>query len=198
MLALRSKVSLAIENALKFSQAETCATTDFLTSLPNARSLFLHLEEELARSKRARTPLAVLVCDLDGFKQINDRFGHIEGNRMLQAVAKTFKDSCREYDYVARMGGDEFVAVMPGLSREAVEARIAQLESAVRIAGERVCGEPIVSLSVGAAFYPSDSADAEGLLAAADHRMYANKQLHKHVNTFPAFEPVQFSTLTVQ
>jgi diguanylate cyclase (GGDEF)-like protein len=51
----------------------------------------------------------VLVCDLDGFKQINDRFGHLEGNRLLKAVAKSFKKHCREYDYVARMGGDEFV-----------------------------------------------------------------------------------------
>src|ERR1051326_7615695 len=143
LLALRSKVSLAIENALKFRQAETCATTDYLTGLPNARSLFLHLESELARATRDRSRLAVLVCDLDGFKQINDRFGHLEGNRLLQTVAKSFEEHCREYDYVARKGGDEFVIVMPGLSR-----------------------------SVGASVYPEDSADAEGLLAEADHRMY--------------------------
>jgi len=160
--------------------------------------LFLHLEEELARSERARTPLAVLVCDLDGFKQINDRFGHLEGNRLLQAVAQSFNENCREYDYVARMGGDEFVVVMPGLSRQAMEERIAQFESAVQIAGERVCGEPIVSLSVGAAVYPNDSTDAEGLLAEADHRMYANKQMRKRVSAFPTYEPVQWTALTVQ
>ena len=203
LLALRSKVSLAIENALKFRQAESASTTDYLTTLPNARSLFVHLEEELSRSKRSQTPLAVLVCDLDGFKQINDRFGHLEGNRLLQMVARSFRDNCREYDYVARMGGDEFVLVIPGLPPQALQDRIAQLEEVVRIAGERVCGEPIVSLSVGAATYPDDSADAEGLLAEADHRMYARKRIHKKVNAFREYgQPVQWpempATMSVQ
>ena len=187
LLALSSKVSLAIENALKYRQAESCATTDYLTGLPNARSLFLHLDAELSRSKRAENPLAVLVCDLDGFKQINDRFGHLEGNRLLQMVANSFKEHCREYDYVARMGGDEFVLVIPGLAREKVIERIAQLENAVRLAGKGVCGEPIVSLSVGAAMYPDDSSDAEGLLSEADHRMYAAKQEH-HKKVPPVIE----------
>ena len=181
LLALSSKVSLAIENALKYRQAESCATTDYLTGLPNARSLFLHLDAELSRSKRAENPLAVLVCDLDGFKQINDRFGHLEGNRLLQMVANSFKEHCREYDYVARMGGDEFVLVIPGLSGEKLHERIAQLENAVRVAGKGVCGDPVVSLSVGAAIYPDDSLDAEGLLCEADHRMYAAKQGHKKI-----------------
>ncbi len=198
LLALRSKVSLAIENALRFRQAESCATTDFLTGLPNARSLFLHLEDELSRSRRTKTPLAVLVCDLDGFKQINDRFGHLEGNRLLQMVAGTLKEHCREYDYVARMGGDEFVLVLPGLSPRAVEERIAEFENAVRIGGKRVCGEPLVSLSVGAASYPEDSADAEGLLAEADHRMYASKEIHKRANHLPSERPVRWATMTVQ
>jgi len=179
LLAVSSKVSLAIENALKFRQAESCATTDYLTNLPNARSLFLHLDAELSRAKRADNTLAVLVCDLDGFKQINDRFGHLEGNRLLQMVATSFKEHCREYDYVARMGGDEFVLVIPGMTRDKLDERIAQLENAVRVAGKGVCGEPIVSLSVGAAMYPDDASDAEGLLSGADHRMYSTKQGHK-------------------
>ena len=179
LLALSSKVSLAIENALKYRQAESCATTDYLTGLPNARSLFLHLDAELSRAKRSGESLAVLVCDLDGFKQINDRYGHLEGNRLLQLVAASFKEHCREYDYVARMGGDEFVLVMPGLTRENVSDRVGQLEAAVRAAGERLCGERLVSLSVGAALCPDDCADAEGLLAEADHRMYATKQDHR-------------------
>src|SRR5271165_203051 len=179
LLAVASKVAMSVENALKYQQAESSATTDYLTGLPNARSLFVHLDAELSRSKRAENPLAVLVCDLDGFKQINDRFGHLEGNRLLQMVANAFKEHCREYDYVARMGGDEFVLVIPGLSGDKLDERIAQLENAVRQAGQAVCGEPIVSLSVGAAVYPGDGADAESLLSEADHRMYATKQGHK-------------------
>ena len=80
LLAISSKIGLSIENALRFRQAESSATTDYLTSLPNARSLFLQLDSELSRGKRGQMPLAVLVLDLDGFKLVNDRFGHLEGN----------------------------------------------------------------------------------------------------------------------
>ena len=198
LLALSSKVSLAIENALKYRQAESCATTDYLTGLPNARSLFLHLDSELSRSKRSQNPLAVLVCDLDGFKAINDRFGHLEGNRVLQMVAASFKDHCREYDYVARMGGDEFVLVIPGLCGEKLNERIAQLEQAVRVAGIGVCGEPVLALSVGAAIYPDDSNDAEGLLAEADHRMYAAKQGHKKTAPVPELTVSRWVSTAIQ
>ena len=114
LLAISSKMALAIENAVKYQQAESSAITDYLTGLPNARSLFLQLDRELARCKRDTTSLVVMVSDMDGFKQINDRFGHLEGNRVLRLFAQALKESCREYDYVARMGGDEFVVVAPG------------------------------------------------------------------------------------
>jgi diguanylate cyclase (GGDEF)-like protein/putative nucleotidyltransferase with HDIG domain len=179
LLALSSKVSLAIENTLRYRQAESCATTDFLTGLPNARSLFVHLDAELSRAQRANSTLAVLVCDLDGFKQVNDRFGHLEGNRVLKLVAKSFQENCREYDYVARMGGDEFVVVMPGATRSKLSSRVSELEDAVIAAGMEVCGEPILSLSVGTAMYPDDCTDAESLLAKSDRRMYAVKRSHK-------------------
>ena len=120
LLAISSKMALAIENALKYQQAENSATTDYLTGLPNARSLFLQLDRELARCKRDNSTLTVMVCDMDGFKQINDRFGHLEGNRVLRLFAQALKESCREYDYVARMGGDEFVIIAPGLPAEVV------------------------------------------------------------------------------
>ena len=175
-----SKASLAIENALKFRQAEISATTDGLTGLPNARSLFLHLDAELSRCRRTKTPLAVLVCDLDGFKQVNDRFGHIEGNKVLQKVAKSLVANCREYDYVARMGGDEFVLVLPGSAPAAIEKRIATLTAMVNEAGREVCGEDLLSVSVGEAYWSSEnSCDAEQLLAAADRGMYRVKRDHK-------------------
>ena len=176
LLAIASKVGICIENALKFQQAESSATTDYLTGLPNARSLFLHLDRELARCKRTQTPLAVMVCDLDGFKQINDRFGHLEGNKVLRIFADFMKAVCREYDYVARMGGDEFVIVAPGLTPKAAEEKAAHLLSLAREAGRQVCGHNFLSLSIGCAFYPDAGSDAEQLLTEADRRMYSQKQ----------------------
>lgn len=176
LLAISSKVALSVENALAFQQAENSATTDYLTELPNARSLFLHLDRELARSRRLNSTLTVMVCDLDGFKQINDRFGHLEGNRILRHFAKSLQGSCREYDYVARMGGDEFVLVAPGLSASAAQIRGICLNELANLAGREICGEDLLSVSVGFAFYPADGADAEKLLAEADRRMYIQKQ----------------------
>ncbi|HEY7404742.1 MAG TPA: HD domain-containing phosphohydrolase [Candidatus Angelobacter sp.] len=178
LLAISSKVALSVENALAFQEAESSATTDYLTELPNARSLFLHLDRELARCKRLQSSLTVMVCDLDGFKKINDRFGHIEGNRILRHFAETLQGSCREYDYVARMGGDEFVIVAPGLSASAAEARGICLSQLAGNAGREICGVEWLSLSVGCAIYPDDGVDAEKLLAEADRRMYLQKQEH--------------------
>jgi diguanylate cyclase (GGDEF)-like protein len=176
LLAVSSKMALSIENALKYQQAENSATTDYLTGLPNARSLFLQLERELARCKRDNSSLTVMVSDMDGFKQINDRFGHLEGNRVLRLFAQALKESCREYDYVARMGGDEFVVIAPGLPTEAASKKAQQLRVLAKQAGFDVCGEEILSVSLGQAVYPDDGQDAEKLLAQADRRMYVEKQ----------------------
>ena len=178
LLAISSKMALAIENAVKYQQAESSATTDYLTGLPNARSLFLQLDRELARCKRDSTSLVVMVSDMDGFKQINDRFGHLEGNRVLRLFAQALKESCREYDYVARMGGDEFVVVAPGLPTDSAAKKADQLRALAKQAGVEVCAEDILSLSVGQAVYPDDGKDAEELLAEADRRMYLEKQRH--------------------
>ena len=170
------QIALSIENALRYQQAENSATTDYLTGLPNARSLFLQLDRELARCQRDNLALTVMVSDMDGFKQINDRFGHLEGNRVLRLFAQALKDSCREYDYVARMGGDEFVVIAPGLAADAAGKKAEQMRALARQAGNEVCGEDILSLSVGRALYPEDGKDAEQLLAEADRRMYLEKQ----------------------
>jgi diguanylate cyclase (GGDEF)-like protein/putative nucleotidyltransferase with HDIG domain len=178
LLAVSSKMALSIENALKYQQAESSATTDYLTGLPNARSLFLELDRELARCKRDQSSLTVMVSDLDGFKQVNDRFGHLEGNRVLRLYAQALKESCREYDYVARMGGDEFVVVAPGLAVDAAAKKAEQMRALAKQAGFEICAEDILSLSVGQAVYPDDGTDAEQLLAQADRRMYIEKQKH--------------------
>jgi diguanylate cyclase (GGDEF)-like protein/putative nucleotidyltransferase with HDIG domain len=178
LLAVSSKIALSVENALKYQQAEDSATTDYLTGLPNARSLFVHLSRELARCRRTGTTLAVMVCDLDNFKQINDLHGHLEGDNLLKDFAGHLKESCRGYDYVARMGGDEFVIVAPGLSPEAASEKASRLNQLTIEAGRKIAGRDLVALSVGTAFCPQDSFDVERLLAEADRRMYSMKNLH--------------------
>ena len=178
LLAVSSKIAVSVENALKYQQAEDSATTDYLTGLPNARSLFVHLSRELARCRRTGTALAVMVCDLDNFKQINDLYGHLEGDNLLKDFAGHLKESCRGYDYVARMGGDEFVIVAPGMSPEAASEKSSRLNQLAIEAGRKISGRNLVALSVGTAFCPQDSFDVEHLLAEADRRMYSMKQVH--------------------
>ncbi len=119
----------------------------------------------------------MVVCDLDGFKQINDRFGHLEGNKVLRLVAEALRSRCREYDYVARMGGDEFVLLLPGSDRRSIHGRIAEIQQ-IAIGAGMPAGSG-VSMSLGEAYYPENGSDAEELLAAADRRMYKAKQLRK-------------------
>lgn len=175
---ITSKVALSIENALKYRQAEDSATSDYLTGLPNGRALFVHLDREINRCKRDNSTVAILVCDLDGFKQVNDRYGHLEGDRTLKLFTNLMQEVCRKDDFVARMGGDEFVLIARNLTADAAREKSALLSALAHEAGRRVCGEGLLSLSVGAAFYPVDGADAEQLLAEADKKMYSAKQLH--------------------
>jgi diguanylate cyclase (GGDEF)-like protein/putative nucleotidyltransferase with HDIG domain len=177
--AVSDRLGSLVDNAIKYEQAAATASTDFLTGLPNARALKRQLEIELARSRRLQAPLTVLVTDLDGFKEVNDRFGHLEGNSVLQAVAAALRNCCREYDFIARMGGDEFVILLPGLAEDDVMAKVAQLNGAVIEAGRTVVAQSNLGLSIGRARFPEDGDEPERLLAEADQRMYQAKVTRK-------------------
>jgi len=180
---ITSRVAMFIENALKYREAESSATIDYLTGMANARALSVHLEQELARCNREQSSTAIIVCDLDGFKQINDRFGHLAGDKVLKLFAASMEKACRKYDYAARMGGDEFVIVAPAMTETAIRERTQMLSAMAKRAGQEVCGANFLSMSAGVAFYPEDGMDAEQLLAEADRRMYATKQNHHSVVT---------------
>ena len=179
LMAIGPKIGMSIENALRFQQAESSATTDYLTALPNARSLFLQLDAEVSRARRNSQPLTVVVLDLDELKQINDRYGHLEGNRLLREVAAGLKTSCREYDYVARMGGDEFVVLISGAKQAEAEQRVEEFRRVVAGIGIQSFDKPL-SASIGVAHFPTDGGDAERLLAEADRLMYQEKRARKH------------------
>src|SRR5262249_19116550 len=129
-------------------------------------------------ARRIGNRLAVLVVDMDGFKQVNDRFGHSAGNRVLKVTADILRQICSEQDYAARMGGDEFVLLFPGAVPSMIEDRVRQLDRLVAETCRQVCGADFLRASAGTAWYPEDGADAEELLACADSRMYDAKRRH--------------------
>src|SRR5262249_8016241 len=157
-------------------RAQDMASMDFLMELSNARWICVHLEQEIARSRCSGVPLAVLLSDLNGFKNVNDNFGHLVGNKLLQQIAKNLKSACREYDQVRRLGGEEFVFVLPELMKDGAEELKPRLELAVEEAGRQICDAKVVTASIGCAFYPKDGTTAEELLSEADHRMYESKE----------------------
>ncbi len=169
---LAPKLSGAIANGLRYRRASDEAVTDAMTGLPNVAGLAMRLSENAS-------PGAVVVCDLDGFKSVNDRFGHLMGNRLLEALAERFRNSCRTGDFVARLGGDEFVLLLDGIGPGEIGSRIAQFRETVRDTGRALCKEDVLDASFGTAFFPADGTTSDELLAAADQRMYELKAQHK-------------------
>jgi diguanylate cyclase (GGDEF)-like protein len=178
-LYLANLAALSIERARVHAALEEQAITDGLTGLLNHRAVQDRLEAEISRANREGRPLAVLMIDIDQFKQINDTHGHLTGDRTLQEVSKCLRRSVRLSDHVGRYGGDEFLIVLPGAEQgEALIAaeRILRNTSLARVmAGDELVD---IQLSVGVAIYPMDGSDSPSLIAAADHSMYAAKQLH--------------------
>lgn len=160
---------------------------DVLTAVPNRRLLGDRLEQAIARSRRLGKSLAVCYLDLDGFKPINDQFGHEAGDRLLVEVARRLQAMSRGDDTVARLGGDEFVMLWNDIGEEsecfqALDRILAEVSSPMLIDGVSVS----VSASIGVTLYPEDNVDADSLLRHADHAMYSAKQLGK--NRYQVFD----------
>lgn len=164
------------------------ASHDPLTGLPNRMLLQDRLEQNLAVARRQQGGLALLYIDLDGFKPVNDTFGHLAGDQLLQGVAQRFQACVRESDTVARLGGDEFVILLTGLAVESGEAsaQVAEkilevLETPFDLGGARSAQ---VGASIGIALYPQDAATAQELMADADTAMYAAKRAGRRCYRF--------------
>ena len=176
LMLLESKMSLALHNALIFRDADHEARVDYLTQLPNIRHFSLQMKAELNNARSSGQSLGVVVCDLNSFKAVNDMHGHAAGDRLLKAVADGFRETCRKGDTVARMGGDEFVFLLPGADSQGFASKLLSLEMTVREACASLRIGIDVSTSVGAAFFPEDGDSAEALLELADRRMYLHKR----------------------
>ena len=153
------------------------ALHDPLTGLPNRRALAEALERTIARSQRSGMPLAVLALDLDGFKAINDRYGHPAGDATLLEVSDRLRQIIRRSDFVARLGGDEFAVIASELNGPAPVSRLARRIGAalsMPIALRDAVAE--IAVSIGVAFYPGDGETTEELLSRADAALYAAKR----------------------
>jgi diguanylate cyclase (GGDEF)-like protein len=165
---------IALDNALRVQRAEALSVTDDLTNLYNSRYLSQVLRRETKRASRSGRPLSLLFVDLDGFKSINDTYGHLYGSRALVEAAGVMRASARETDMVARFGGDEFALILPDTGSEGATAVGERLRA--RVAVHRFLqGDGLsipLTVSVGVATLPDVATTAEGLVEAADKAMY--------------------------
>jgi diguanylate cyclase (GGDEF)-like protein/putative nucleotidyltransferase with HDIG domain len=190
----------AISKSLQHAETATHALTDPMTNLPNARSLQLHFENEAARTSRSGSEFQLIMLDLDGFKKVNDTFGHKVGDMLLKEISKVMRAELREYDFLARYAGDEFVAIIPDTTAAAMEELCERMEKAVL--GFRL---PIgdgrfaqVGVSMGSSSYTGRGETLDQVIIAADQAMYSVKASHKQKNNKPEPTPKAEATVSVE
>ena len=173
--ALTTIAAVSIDNAALFAKTEELATRDPLTGILNRRAFSERVVAEFAESRSAHS-LAYVIIDIDDFKNINDAYGHAQGDVVLKTLAVTLETSLRAQDVVGRFAGDEFVALLVDVDGASARALVARLSADFRGAGLRC--------SIGVALYPQDGADPESVFAAADRALYATKAAGKNGYSF--------------
>ena len=159
---------------------EHLAHYDTITGLPNRALLTDRLGQEIARAKRAEETFAVLLFDLDGFKAVNDTHGHAAGDRVLALVGERSRACMRASDTVGRLGGDEFLAILPGASLEGATIAAEKLRAALQEPYPLGTAAARLSASIGASFFPGDGMDSDALQKAADDALYQAKRSGKN------------------
>ena len=172
-----------LQRSALVKQLEEAASTDSKTGLLNAVAWEQLAGRELTRAEREHSPAAVLIIDLDHFKAVNDIHGHLAGDTALHEIGKCLTRELRGYDTVGRFGGEEFVAILPGVDAsggmdiaERVRARIAELRTCALIGAKTTDPEAPLSASIGLACYPEHGTEIDQLLRAADAGLYRAKR----------------------
>jgi diguanylate cyclase (GGDEF)-like protein/hemerythrin-like metal-binding protein/PAS domain S-box-containing protein len=179
------------ERSLALKRLQSLAFHDSLTDLPNRSLFFDRLRQTVAAARRSRERTAVLLADLDGFKAVNDVYGHAAGDALLQVVARRLAACSRQADTVARIGGDEFAAILPGVGGPEQATAVAErMIAALREPFSVVPGECRVSVSIGIALCPDHGTDVDRLIVLADTAMYESKARGKNTFSFAHEEQV--------
>jgi diguanylate cyclase (GGDEF)-like protein len=192
---LANQASIAVDNIHLHHEAQRLSTTDPLTGLWNFRYLSMSLAREIERSTRFDRPLAVLMLDLDHFKQVNDVHGHPRGDTVLRELAHRVHEQIREVDTFARYGGEEFVVVLPETTVDGAAQLADRICAAVRREPFRADGEePLdITVSIGGAAFPQHGATPATLMRSADQALYVAKAEGRdrwHVPGVNSGEPV--------
>jgi diguanylate cyclase (GGDEF)-like protein len=181
MSIFAKQIGVSLERARLFQEVQNLALTDPLTSLQNRRSLFQLGRVEFARSQRMQRPFCCMMLDLDHFKQINDQYGHLIGDHVLQEFAKRSKNSVRDIDLVGRYGGEELIILLPETDRATSMEVAERLRNSIACTPIQVFDKEIaVTVSIGVACQDENTTDLETLIARADQAMYIAK--HKGRN----------------
>lgn len=172
-----AQAAIAIANAQLLAETHRLARDDDLTGVMNRRSLMERLEGELHGATRHGDVLAVVLCDVDGLKDVNDTAGHLAGNEVLVRIAHVIREAVRAEDVVARFGGDEFVVLLPRTGPLPAQALVGRVGARLRNETYHWAGaeNSVPRVSFGIAWFPEDGRTADALIAAADRRMYEDK-----------------------
>jgi diguanylate cyclase (GGDEF)-like protein len=174
---IANQVAVSLENAQMYRKMETMATTDGLTGLTNHRTFQERFAALLERAARHNHRAAVILCDVDHFKRVNDTFGHPVGDEVLRRVARVLGDAVRKIDIVARYGGEEFVIVLEATDLAGAVGLAERIRQDIaRLVVDTDKGPLQVTMSFGAAAFPDDARERAPLIERADHALYHAKQ----------------------
>lgn len=181
MTTIAENAARGIHNSIIHDETREDAYTDSLTGLPNIRFFNASIENELHRAQRLNYPINFLMMDLDNFKMVNDIYGHKEGDRILIEISNLLREQFRKSDICIRYGGDEFMAMLPGVGTDIIEHTMQRIEKVFnQNRFKAVNGDLLnIGISIGSSSFPKDGSDPETLLEIADRNMYKNKKQKK-------------------